>query len=203
MAQQRTVPRTRNATQLNHLTMDSQILLVEYQVTILNQNTFFLCFGRYFNGENRHLYKCMYDFLEVTTTYKPTTTYIPESTTAPQPGILIFHSTEKYTFINFGVSYKYFQKHFLICIIVACSDYIGGCSLLINSEPLGCDAVIRDRHGVKGKIKNFCDGSCNNCVDVTPPGTLYHNYSSLMVQYFSLDNFISNNFITELLQKYG
>ena len=41
----------------------------------------------------------MYDFLEVTTTYKPTTTYIPESTTAPQPGILIFHSTEKYTFI--------------------------------------------------------------------------------------------------------
>ena len=36
----------------------------------------------------------MYDFLEVTTTYKPTTSYIPESTTAPKPGIYIFHCIE-------------------------------------------------------------------------------------------------------------
>ena len=38
----------------------------------------------------------MYDFLEVTTTYKPTTSYIPpiESTTAPESGIYIFHCIE-------------------------------------------------------------------------------------------------------------
>ena len=50
---------------------------------------------------------------------------------------------------------------------------MGGCSSLINSEPLGCDAVIRERHGDQGKIKEFCKASCNNC-DVTPPGSLYH-----------------------------
>ena len=65
-------------------------------------------------------------------------------------------------------------------------DYVGSCSLLINSEPLGCDAVIRVRNGYQAKIKEFCKNSCNNCDDLPPPpGILYHDYSSQMAQYLT------------------
>jgi len=55
----------------------------------------------------------------------------------------------------------------IACRTPACRDYMGGCSLLINSEALGCDAVIRFRDGGKSKIREVCNDSCNNCDD--PP----------------------------------
>ena len=67
---------------------------------------------------------------------------------------------------------------------------MGGCSLLINSEPQGCNAVISVRGGLHGKIKGFCKASCNNCDDDLPPpepGILYNEYSSRMAQYLFQD----------------